>query len=741
MTHEPQDGEETTFWERLRRRKVVQWGIAYAAGAWGFLQGLEYVSGLLNWPDQLQKVAGLVLLIGLPIVLVLAWYHGDRGEQRVSRIELAILTLLFMLGGGLFWRYQHTIESPTVAVTATSATLPTATIPVDSGPSIAVLPFDNRSAKADDAFFVDGIHDDILTQLSKVSALKVISRTSVEQFRDTKLAVKDIAEQLGVKSILEGGVQRGGDRVRVTVQLIDAATDAHLWAETFDRELTAENVFAIQSEVAAAIAGALRAELTAGEKARVDAVPTQSIEAWESYQLGKQRMARRSSDALAEAEQFVRKAIELDPQFALAHVGLADVLRLQIEYSGAAPAAALTEAEKSVAEALRLQPDLSEAWASAGGIATSGAETINRQAYDDAEIKFRRAIEINPNNATARHWYSLVLRDTGRLDESLEQIGRAVALDPMSSVMRVVLGGVLEAQGRFLDAEKAFRKAAMIDPLLPGSYSALAELTAYALGGPADAVPLARKAVALDPGYPRSVFTLAILLDDLGESPEAMQRAEDAVRLWPDSSVVQRLAAVLQASAGDWRAASQSARKVLANDPRDWFALNVLAINDLTNGDASTARARYAKAYPELLAPEPPRIDSSTYVVVALDLALVLLQTGEDARARQLLDGSEGAIRQIPRLGWRGFGIADVRIHALRGDKAKALTALREAEQAGWRGQTWRFFRDVDPALASIRDEPEFKAVFADIERFMALQRAELAKLPKDAPLDSAAGD
>ena len=413
---------------------MVQWGIAYAAGAWGFLQGLEYVSGLLSWPDQLQKVAGLALLIGLPIVLVLAWYHGDRGEQRVSRTELAILTLLFMLGGGLFWRYQHTSESLTVAVTATSATSPTATIPVDSGPSIAVLPFDNRSAKADDAFFVDGIHDDILTQLSKVSALKVISRTSVEQFRDTKLPVKDIAALLGVNSILEGGVQRGGDRVRVTVQLIDAATDAHLWAETFDRDLTAENVFAIQSEVAAAIAGALRAELTAGEKARVDDVPTQSIEAWESYQLGKQRMARRSSESLAEAEQFFRKAIELDPQFALAHVGLADVLALQVLYSGAPRVAALTEADKSVAEALRLQPDLSEAWASAG------TNAFFRRAYDGAGTKFRRAIEINPNNSTARHRYSVVLRDTGRHDESLEQIERAIALDPMSPILRVLLG-------------------------------------------------------------------------------------------------------------------------------------------------------------------------------------------------------------------------------------------------------------------------------------------------------------
>jgi tetratricopeptide (TPR) repeat protein len=303
--------------------------------------------------------------------------------------------------------------------------------------------------------------------------------------------------------------------------------------------------------------------------------------------------------------------------------------------------------------------------------------------------------------------------------------------------MRILLGHVLHDQGRFRDAENAYRKAMTIDPLLPGSYLSLAALTAYALGRPADAVPLARKAVALDPGGPISVFTLALLLDDLGERREAMQLAMDAVRRWPDSLFVQWLAAGLQASAGDWKAASQSARKVLASDPRDGFALHVLAIADLANGDAGTARARYAKAYPELLAPEPPRIDRSNYLG-ALGLASILLQTGEDTRARQLLDGSEGAIRQIPRLSWLGFGIADVRIHALRGDKARALAALREAEQAGWRGPNWRFSRDVDPALASIRDEPEFKAVFADIERDMALQRAKLAKLPKDAPLDLA---
>ena len=194
-----------------------------------------------------------------------------------------------------------------------------------------MLPFENRSREADDAFFVDGIHDDILTQLSKVSALKVISRTSVEQFRDTKLTMKEIGEQLGVTKILEGGVQRAGDRVRITVQLIDAATDAHLWAENYDRELTAANIFAIQSEVAAAIAGALKADADAGRAGAGGCRPdaeSRGVGGLPARQAAHGDSAR--ARALADAEQFFRKAIDLDPKFALAYVGLADTLTLQI---------------------------------------------------------------------------------------------------------------------------------------------------------------------------------------------------------------------------------------------------------------------------------------------------------------------------------------------------------------------------------------------------------------------------
>jgi hypothetical protein len=173
VTDTPTEREADSTWTRLRRRKVVQWGVAYAAGAWLLMQVVEYFSGTFDWPRQVQQLSTLVLLIGLPIVVVIAYYHGDRGQQRITTPEFAILTVLLLLGGGAFWYYQRTDEAGKDAVPTASAVLPDASPGVkDARPSVAVLPFENRSREADDAFFVDGIHDDILTQVSKVSALR-----------------------------------------------------------------------------------------------------------------------------------------------------------------------------------------------------------------------------------------------------------------------------------------------------------------------------------------------------------------------------------------------------------------------------------------------------------------------------------------------------------------------------------------------------------------------------------------
>ena len=721
------EGESKGTWARLTRRKVVQWGIAYAAGAWGLLQGVQFLAEAFEWPTRVLKLSTFALLVGLPVVLVLAWYHGDRGEQRVGRIELALVTLLFLLGGALFWRYQGTTaESP--ATTPEAAAPVAAAVPAAVGPSIAVLPFENRSAKQDDVFFVDGIHDDILTQLSKLSAMKVISRTSVERFRDTKLPLKTIAEQLGVTKILEGGVQRAGDRVRITVQLIDAATDTHLWAESYDRELTAVNIFAIQSDVATAIAAAMKTALTPAEKARVNAIPTQNLAAWESYQLGKQRMAKRTSDALAEAEKAFLKAIDLDPKFALAWVGLADTLELQVTYSGAAPIVTHDRAEKAARTALKLDPNQGEAWVSLAAIAG------DKRQYDRAEPMFRRAIELNPNYATAYHWFSRMLGSLGRNDEALNYAERAVELDPLSVIINSSLALELEFVGRLDEAVARQSKSIEIDPSMASAYWELGTMKAYGQNSYVEGVRLAEKGVKLDTESPLARYWLAGLYLDLGDDVHTNHAIETARRRWPDASPLLEVSAYAHLYRGEPMAALQDAQGLLASDPRDPTSLQLLRNADLQAGHPELARARYAKAYPELLAAAIPKIDGVNYWP-AIDLALVLQKTGENGRARTLLDRSEQFIRTTPRMGRGGFGISDVQIYALRGQTREALTALRAAEKAGWRGG-WQYSRDFDPNLASIRNEPEFKSVFVDIERDMARQRAELAARPKDAPLD-----
>ena len=423
------------------------------------------------------------------------------------------------------------------------------------------------------------------------------------------------------------------------------------------------------------------------------------------------------------------KAIDLDPKFALAYVGLADTLRLQAAYSGVPVDVALARAEKAVAEALKLDPNLAEAWAARGGIA------MDRAQDEIAERFLRRAIELNPNYATAHHWLSMVLRGTGELQESYEHAERAVQLDPLSALINANLADGFETLGRFDEAATRYRRAIDIDPMFPVAFEALAMQEAYVRNRFAEAVPIMARAVSLDSSSPVFAGDLALLRLDMDDASEATRLISAAIQRWPDDVSTNGYAAVVFSALGENAAAEQHARQAFAAYARETWSIRVLRNADLRKGDVKAARARYESVYPELLNSPTPHVVWGNYVA-AIDFALVLQKAGEFDKALALLKRSELAIRPLPRLGLTGYGIADVQIHALRGDRVKALAALRDAEQAGWRGLLWRYYRDFDPNLDSIRNEPEFKAVFADIERDMAQQRARLAARPKDAPLE-----
>jgi tetratricopeptide (TPR) repeat protein len=489
--------------------------------------------------------------------------------------------------------------------------------------------------------------------------MKVISRTSVERFRDTTLPLKAVAGQLGVTRILEGGVQRAGDRVRITVQLIDAATDTHLWAENYDRQLTAANIFAIQSEVATAIAAAMQATLTATERSRVQAIPTRSLEAWESYQLGQQRMANRNSADMAQAQAFFRKAIDQDPKFAQAHAGLAVALAL-LAHRGSSHDDGLARADRAVAAAMNLDTGLAEAWAASGLIAETRFE------HDRAEKAYRRAIDLNPNYANAYLWLGVVLSQQGRYDEARVTTERAVALDPLSLQGNGNLGGEAEAVGRFDEAEARYRKVIEIDPNSARGHAYLGHLEAYARNRFARAVPLMARAATLDPGNPWLRTNLASLYFHLHDDDQATRIIAETRARWRDDALVLQTIDVSAVNRGDAEASPRSAEALLQRNPRDAGSLRLLRNRDARAGQYAAARRRYAAAFPELLAADGPRVDSTNFDV-ALDLALVLQNTGETERAHALLDGVEACIRTMPRLGVAGYEIADVQALALRG--------------------------------------------------------------------------
>jgi TolB-like protein len=240
--------------------------VLYATGAWGFLQGVGYVTELFGWPTELPRVVAFALLTGLPAVIVVAWFHGERGDQRVSGTELTLVTVLFLLGGGAFWAYQQTDNSVERAADENSE--PSPSILGDSRPVVAVLPFENRNDLPEDAHFVDGVHDYVLTQLAKVEALNVVARTSVSSFRGSKKTTQQIATALGATVLVEGAVQRFGNRVRVTVQLVDGGSALHLWAEHYDLDLSKTNALEVQSELGVAVRDAVTNRLAGNSSDR-----------------------------------------------------------------------------------------------------------------------------------------------------------------------------------------------------------------------------------------------------------------------------------------------------------------------------------------------------------------------------------------------------------------------------------------------------------------------------------------
>ncbi len=461
-----------SLFAELKRRNVFRAAAFYAASAWLLVQIATQVFPFFHIAEWVVRWIVVAAAIGFPFAMVFSWLyewttHGLQRESEVApnesvtresskKLDRWIIAIL-VLAVVLLLTNQFALNRDNN---------PVAVAPI-AQKSIAVLPFDNLSRDPDNAYFAEGVQDEILTRLAKVADLKVISRTSTQRFKSAPADLREIAKQLGVTHILEGSVQKAGDSVRVNVQLINALTDVHLWADTYDRKLT--DIFAIESEIAKNVAENLKARLNGRAEEVLAARPTENTAAHELYLKGRYFWNRRNTASLRKAGDYFQQAINLDPNYALAYAGLADVHSILPVYAGTAPKDDVPKALVAARKAVELDSNLAEAHTSLGNALISNAQLTL------SEPEFRRALELNPNYATAHQWLAECLFGQGRFPESLAENERAHELDPLSLIINASYASSLSGVGRYDDAIKQARKTLELDPELVPAHEILGQ--------------------------------------------------------------------------------------------------------------------------------------------------------------------------------------------------------------------------------------------------------------------------
>ncbi|MFO8034744.1 MAG: adenylate/guanylate cyclase domain-containing protein, partial [Candidatus Bipolaricaulota bacterium] len=334
---------------------------------------------------------------------------------------------------------------------------------------IAVLPLANISPDPADAYFADGMTEELIYRLSQIGGLRVIAQTSAMPYRGADKRISQIGEELGVGVVLEGSVRKAGNRVRITAQLVDTRTEEHLWSCAYEREL--EDVFALQRDIAHEVAQALEVKLLAGERRQLAKEATQDVEAYTLYLKGRHFWNQRTQEGLERGIDYFQRSLEADPQFAPAHAGLADSFAVLTALGFMPAEEGYPMAEEAALEALRLDEGLAEAHASLGLIRWQYRRDISQ-----AERSLRYAIQLNPNYATAHHWYALALAVTGRLEEGVAEIRRALELDPLSQAINADAGRILTLARRYDEAREQYRSALELAPgyVKGGLYGGLA---------------------------------------------------------------------------------------------------------------------------------------------------------------------------------------------------------------------------------------------------------------------------
>lgn len=717
----------TSFFSELKRRNVIRVAAAYAVVAWIIIEAGSVLLPTFGASESAFQTYVLVVIVGFLVSLVFAWvfeltFDGIKLEKNVDRtqsvtaqtgrkLDFAIIGLL--------------IIALSVSVTLNVTDIRDQDFMQVNRLSIAVLPFASRSTDPDNELFADGIHDDLLTRLANISALKVISRTSVMEYRETTKNLRQIAAELGVGTVLEGAVQRVGDSVRINAQLIDAATDEHLWAKSYDRQFSMQNIFAIQSEISADIASALRAKLTTEEKSRLEIVPTENMAAYNLYMQGRANLYKRRLETILQAREQFEQATRLDPDYAEAYAGLAEsVLLLFNNHAAISRDEALAVAETALDKALSLDPGLADAYASLGLLKNKiWDETRSGPGLEEAEDAYLRAIELNPNHAQAYMWFASLRTSQFRFDEAIDLYHQSLRVDPLGRIPYANLPGLYAQMGQNEVALDLYVEAVRVHPEWPTAHQNIS-LHLQGLGRLDEAIAWGVRGQELSTDPLGGAFMVASYVE-FGDYDEARKLIADIPADHPMYALRPGIAHIFD---GDFSSAAAAFEEIVASsdNPRQ-FLFNLIAGCAMLAGDYDKAREYTERRHPDFTADASPQIDIFS-VGDVISYAFILQNQGEKKRASSLLAAALPVVRSLPRVGLVGHGIRDVQILALQGNSSEALAAMQEAIDEGFRGSTFTngWPLSIDPYLESIRDRAEFQAMVAEIDDAVLVMQERL---------------
>ena len=720
-----------SLFNELKKRNVFRVGAAYLVSAWVIIQVADIILDSIEAPSWVMQSLLLALGFGFIIALIVSWAYelttdGLKKEKDVTRDDsitdvtakkLDYITLAAALVVIALFGYQQ-VNPAMIRPESTSLVKPSDTESelTISNKSIAVLPFTNMARTEENEPITLGLHDDLLTHLSKISALKVISRTSVLRYTDTQKSLGQIAKELGVANILEGGVQRAGNQIRINVQLIDAKTDEHLWAEIYDRELTAVNIFKIQTEISIKIAAALKAQISPEEQKSVAQQATNNLDAYNAYLAGRQRILLRNSADLKEALALFQKATRLDPNYALAYVAQADTLRLLNEYSDLTLSDMLEQGEALVTKALSLQPNLAEAHTSKASYLSERGE------FEQAETSFQHSLSLNPNYATTYHWYGLrLLHETDRYQEALKLHNKAAELDPLSPIIQVNVAWSLFSSGQIEKAEAQFYR---VLELAPGFTQASHGISRINLenGKVDEAIIWLHKVIISDPGNIYAQIDLGMKYLTIGDTEAAKNKLLELKKIIPQHNSYLRLEASLDLLAGNKKKALERALQAQKNQPDDLFLKYPVAFLYMLDGEYDKAIQIWLSIFQskDKLGFEL-NVKDMNY---AVDLAWVLKQSGQEQKAEKLIAEITAIMQNMSP---RDIDTAKFSLLAVQGQPEAAAKSYAEFPHIG-SNRPW-YQIDQLPYLASMKKQPEYIKAHQQLMEKLRLQRGNLAQI------------